>query len=170
MAKGGIDHYYETLELGPGASLEEIRRAYRDLVKIWHPDRFTHDPRLQERAQEKLKKINEAYSQLSSIVGNKGTKPRANPAEPQTQRPRESWVTDLRDSEVVHILEVHPEDSYFNQRRELLGTVIRVWGDVHSRGHGWYCIRATIQAPSPASHHWSAGDVIYFSSIRVSRM
>jgi hypothetical protein len=32
----------------------------------WHPDRFTHDPGLQTRAQERLKQINEAYNSLIS--------------------------------------------------------------------------------------------------------
>ena len=55
---------YNLLGLNPGASLEELKEAHRDLAKVWHPDRFVHDPHLQEKAQEKLKKINEAYDQL----------------------------------------------------------------------------------------------------------
>jgi curved DNA-binding protein CbpA len=52
---------YQILELEPEASEEEARRAYRELVKVWHPDRFPHDPVLQKRANEKLKQLNEAY-------------------------------------------------------------------------------------------------------------
>src|SRR6267378_1389181 len=59
------DCYY-LLGLSPGASPEELKAAHRDLAKVWHPDRFLHDPRLQEKAQEKLKQINEAYDQLRS--------------------------------------------------------------------------------------------------------
>jgi hypothetical protein len=57
---------YRILGLQPGVSAKEIKRAYRDLAKVWHPDRFTHDPRLQARAQEQLKMINKAYEQLRS--------------------------------------------------------------------------------------------------------
>ena len=46
--------------------MRELKAAHRDLAKVWHPDRFLHDPRLQEKAQEKLKEINEAYEQISS--------------------------------------------------------------------------------------------------------
>lgn len=46
--------------------MRELKAAHRDLAKVWHPDRFQHDPRLQEKAQEKLKEINEAYDLLSS--------------------------------------------------------------------------------------------------------
>ena len=30
----------ETLDLGPNATLQEIKQSYRDLVKVWHPDRY----------------------------------------------------------------------------------------------------------------------------------
>jgi TonB family protein len=53
-----------TLEVEPGASLEEIRQAYRDQTKVWHPDRFSNDIRLQKKAEEKLKQINLAYQRL----------------------------------------------------------------------------------------------------------
>ncbi len=65
-ARDARGRYYEILELQPGASREEVKRAYRDLVKIWHPDRFSHDPRLQQKAQDKLKDINEAYERLQA--------------------------------------------------------------------------------------------------------
>jgi hypothetical protein len=57
---------YDVLGVKPGVSDRELKAAHRDLAKVWHPDRFLHDPRLQEKAQEKLKEINEAYEQLIS--------------------------------------------------------------------------------------------------------
>jgi tetratricopeptide (TPR) repeat protein len=60
------DRYYEILGLDRSALPEEIRQAYRDLVKVWHPDRFGHDPRLQRKAQEKTKELNEAYEALKA--------------------------------------------------------------------------------------------------------
>jgi len=56
----------DVLALRPGASAVEIKGAYRDLVKVWHPDRFGSDPRLREKAEDKLKEINEAYMVLQS--------------------------------------------------------------------------------------------------------
>ena len=75
---------YELLGVKPGVSIRELKAAHRDLAKVWHPDRFVHDPRLQEKAQEKLKEINEAYDLISS-----GKVPRPAPA-PSPSRPASS--------------------------------------------------------------------------------
>jgi hypothetical protein len=56
--------YYQVLGLEPGASLREVKQAYRAGVKRWHPDQFNCDPRLEQGAEEKLKEINEAYNAL----------------------------------------------------------------------------------------------------------
>src|ERR1044071_2052986 len=71
----GLSKAYEVLGVKPGVSNRELKAAHRDLAKVWHPDRFLHDPRLQEKAQEKLKEINEAYELLIS-----GKTPRPAPA------------------------------------------------------------------------------------------
>ncbi len=63
---GELSNCYEVLGLRPGSSPEELKAAHRDLAKVWHSDRFGHDPRLQAKAQEKLKEINEAYNHLIS--------------------------------------------------------------------------------------------------------
>ena len=54
------------LEVGEYATPAEIKAAYRDLVKVWHPDRFGEDTRLRQRAEERLQRINEAYRRLES--------------------------------------------------------------------------------------------------------
>ena len=54
------------LGLKPAATPDEIRQAYRDLVKVWHPDRFGTDARLRTKAEEHLKAINAAFHTLES--------------------------------------------------------------------------------------------------------
>jgi len=63
-----LDRYYMVLELEPGDSVEKVKQAYRDLAFVWHPDRYSHHPRLQEKAQEKLKILNEAHDQLEDLL------------------------------------------------------------------------------------------------------
>jgi Flp pilus assembly protein TadB len=59
-----LDDGYRLLDLDPGASDEEVKRAFRDLTKVWHPDRFGNDPQLRQKAEEKLKAILEAYETI----------------------------------------------------------------------------------------------------------
>jgi alpha-tubulin suppressor-like RCC1 family protein len=59
--------HFRILEIKPGASWTEVRRAYRDLVQVWHPDRFAASDRLSRRAEARLGEINEAYQYLGRI-------------------------------------------------------------------------------------------------------
>jgi hypothetical protein len=67
---------------------EQIRQAYQDLVRVWHPDRFQSDSRLQQIAQEHLREINEAYNQLKNYRPSTDTRstPRPQPAPENTTR------------------------------------------------------------------------------------
>ena len=62
-----INRCIEMLGLKPGASQEEVNQAYRDLVNVWHPDRFVGNPRLEKKAEEKVKEINAAYEYIKSF-------------------------------------------------------------------------------------------------------
>ncbi|MEH0155800.1 DnaJ domain-containing protein [Limibacter armeniacum] len=57
--------YYEALELPNGAPYTEIKKAYRKLMKIYHPDLYNNDPEKFKIAQEVSLKINEAYTYFS---------------------------------------------------------------------------------------------------------
>ncbi|MDY6954995.1 MAG: J domain-containing protein, partial [Thermodesulfobacteriota bacterium] len=52
----------EILGLKPDATLDEAKQAYKAQVKIWHPDRFSHDSILRPRAEENIRRINVAYA------------------------------------------------------------------------------------------------------------
>jgi GUN4-like/DnaJ domain len=58
--------HYQVLELEVGASPADIKQAYRNLAKIWHPDRFVGDAVLQQQAGAKFQLINTAYEFLKS--------------------------------------------------------------------------------------------------------
>jgi COMPASS component SWD3 len=65
-----LQHHYKILGLKPGASLEEIKQAYRALAKEWHPDCFMTDPTLKQQAEKRFKQISEAYEVLKNEVPN----------------------------------------------------------------------------------------------------
>ena len=54
---------YEVLGVPENASEEEIKKAYKELVKKYHPDKYQDNP-LADLAEEKLQEVNEAYDML----------------------------------------------------------------------------------------------------------
>ncbi len=59
-----LENSYRVLDLEPGASLEEIERAYRGLSKTWDPNRFGNDKPRQRKAEKKLHQIKKAYERV----------------------------------------------------------------------------------------------------------
>ncbi|MBF0554857.1 MAG: DUF1566 domain-containing protein [Nitrospirae bacterium] len=74
-----VKKYCDVLGIEPMASLEEVKQAYRDAMKAWHPDRFANESeRFKKKAEENTKKINEAYEKIKiflSSTDKKYTKP-----------------------------------------------------------------------------------------------
>jgi len=75
------DHLY-TLGLAPGATWQQINEAYRDLINVWHPDRFQTNERLRKKAEEQTRKINAAMEALRKSYKEEG------PQQPPTQKPQ----------------------------------------------------------------------------------
>lgn len=59
------------LGLNEDATPEEIKTAYKETVQILHPDRFASNKKLQERATEQFKNLQDAYEFLNSAKGAK---------------------------------------------------------------------------------------------------
>ena len=56
---------YEVLGVPEGADEETIKKAYKELVKKYHPDKYVNNP-LADLASEKLKEVNKAYDMLTN--------------------------------------------------------------------------------------------------------
>jgi curved DNA-binding protein CbpA len=57
-------NYYQVLNVPVGASRDEVTRAYRQLMRLTHPDQF-RDPDERSKAEERAKLLNAAYAVLS---------------------------------------------------------------------------------------------------------
>lgn len=55
---------YEVLGVSQSASDEEIKKAYRNLARKYHPDNYQDNP-LADLAEEKMKEVNEAYDLIT---------------------------------------------------------------------------------------------------------
>jgi hypothetical protein len=61
--------WYRTLELEPGAEIADVRKAYRRLLKKFHPDRFANDPEKLKVATEVTRQLTEAHAGLLRHLG-----------------------------------------------------------------------------------------------------
>ena len=63
---------YSVLGVKPDASDEEIKKAYRELARKYHPDNYQNNP-LADLAEEKMKAINEAYDAITKQRAGRGS-------------------------------------------------------------------------------------------------
>ncbi len=98
--------YYAILGVKEGASLKEIKKAYKEMVKKWHPDFHPNDP----DGLEKIKDINEAYDILADSKRRQS----------YHQRVRQQEMDYLRQMpNAIH--EDHPFFAYFLRFRDMSG-------------------------------------------------
>lgn len=62
---------YKVLGVSPSATDEEVKNAYRNLARKYHPDNYANNP-LADLAQEKMKEINEAYDTIQRMRKDSG--------------------------------------------------------------------------------------------------
>lgn len=72
MFDDGLDAAYRILEITPDATDEEVKKAYRKMAMKYHPDKVSSlGPDIQKAAEEKFKKIVQAYEKIKKERGFK---------------------------------------------------------------------------------------------------
>lgn len=124
-----IKRCFEILELDRGVSPDKAKQAYKDMVNIWHPDRFSNNPRLKQKAEEKLKDINVAYETLNSYLSSRQwTEPYPKKTEPAAATGTMEGKKDNQNPQ--------PEAQPYDKTEAIVeagtGIVMRLWSNLSS--------------------------------------
>ena len=106
---------FNILGLDDDASAADIKSAYRECVQILHPDRFANNKKLQDRATEQFKRLQDAYDYLNSASGSKQSRSSARPR--QAYSAREAQLAGL---EAARTQLVAQRDALVDERRNAI--------------------------------------------------
>lgn len=124
---------YEVLGITKNASDDEVKNAYREMARKYHPDNYENNP-LADLAEDKMKEINEAYDAIMLSRRSKGKRGSAD----STQYTQNSNFPDIRSlissgrlEEAQELLDGIPVDKRDAEWYFLNGTVLyrRGWFD-----------------------------------------
>ncbi len=114
-----MNNPYEVLGVPRNASNDEIKKAYRQLSKKYHPDSYVDNP-LSDLAEEKFKEVQAAYEQIMKERENGGYSYSANSSAGSSQE----------------TVELQAARNYINARR--FREALNVLADIGNRSAMWY--------------------------------
>jgi molecular chaperone DnaJ len=120
---------YKLLGIAPDATDEEVKSAYRELAKKYHPDNYVGNP-IADLASEKMKEINEAYDTVIKERREKKNHPRQGGYAGGSDRPGSdfydvrSMINSGRVADAEQILDGVPPEGRSAEWYFLKGTVL----------------------------------------------
>jgi DnaJ domain len=135
------------LGVTPSATAREAKRAYKKLVRRWHPDRFANDPQGEREATARLQQITEAYQAIVQALGPGGA------SVPAGGRAYEPGVP-LSREEIERLVETMrvegPLEAFFNQPMWWWPLPLGLFFLATSRGSSWHLLGgAALVAAAP---------------------
>ena len=65
-----ISKAFRLLDITPSANLEDLKKAYKEKIKYYHPDKFQNNPVMEKVATDKTRQVVEAYALLVDFISN----------------------------------------------------------------------------------------------------
>ena len=98
---------YKELGVSYDATDDEIKTAYRELVKKYHPDNYANDAELKDIAEEKMKTVNAAYDEIQKLRrSGSGSGKSENDGERQSTRSGYGFGTSQYTAEYIRVREM----------------------------------------------------------------
>lgn len=123
-----IANPYEVLGVSQNASNDEIKKAYRDLSRKYHPDSYVDNP-LADLAEEKFKEIQEAYDQIMKQRDNGGYSYSYGGGQ-------QSYSSNYSSNGNQETVELQAARNYINARR--FSEALNVLANIPNRSAMWY--------------------------------
>ncbi len=126
-----LDDPYKVLGLEPGASDEDVKRAYRALAKKYHPDMNPGDA----HAAKRMNEINAAYDQIKNPPARTATQNAYDPFAGWYQQQQRSYSSNTNDEYAVAWRYI--QSGSYEEALYVLGTI-----PAHRRTADWYYFSA----------------------------
>ncbi|MHB8534183.1 MAG: DnaJ domain-containing protein [Sulfuricaulis sp.] len=153
--------HYRTLGIEPGCTPDQLKNAYRRLVKAWHPDHYSHQHEAGSRAnaERRMREINRAFRTLSDYRKRHGCLPAAEPAAGRVEEPFEPpFQSSNGNSQVDNEINwgkpapsgTHRRPLYFILLGVALGVIWAAWS-AHQRGEPTGEMTSSPEASEPTA-------------------
>jgi len=158
-----IARAYAIIGLRPGASAQQLKQQYKQLVKTWHPDRWANDPANYAEASQRMRAINEAYATLHRLRAADNRSERR--AAPAPQQPVEHWSTSHRsmtDEELDAIVRAIGNESFVSMALKFASWSVPM-------ALSWVPIASTMSVESRPTtpRDWTISAVLFFTGLFV---
>jgi len=114
--------FYDVLGVSRNASIEEIKAAYREKAKLYHPDR---NPGFPDAANERLKELNEAHETLRDAVKravydrSSRSRSRSDPRRPDAAKTRNESSAPRRGTNIERNILISLQEAYNGSERQV---------------------------------------------------